>query len=101
MIFDHIASGFDMMVEQEWGNEMLCLAASYGCLPIIERLFKAASCNPTLKQDILRTPHRDDGKLPEAVHHQSVGDAAWNGHGPTVAFLLEQEGIEAHPIPET
>lgn len=96
LVFDHIASGFNMMVEQEWGNELLCLAAGCGCIPIIERLFKAASCNPDLRKEILRTPHRDNGKQHEAVHHQSVGDAAWNGQGATVAFLLEQEGIEAH-----
>ncbi|OAQ96024.1 hypothetical protein LLEC1_03761 [Akanthomyces lecanii] len=96
LIFDHIATGFELMVEHKWGNELLCLAAARGCLPIIERLFQAASCNSGLRQEILRAPHRENGRQAGAVAHQSVGDAAWNGQGATVAFLLEQEGIEAH-----
>ncbi|TQV91103.1 wd-repeat protein [Cordyceps javanica] len=96
LVFDHIAKAFDLMTEQKRGNDMLCLAASYGCLPIIERLFNAATRNPALRQEILRAPHRDDGKSLVILRHQSVGDAAWNGKGDTVAFLLAQQGIEAH-----
>ena len=96
VLFDHIEGAFDIMVEQGWGNQLLCSAASQGCLPVVTRLFKAAARNPALKAELLRTPHRDDGRSHATVHHQSVGDAAWNGHGDVVAFLLEQDGINAH-----
>ncbi|KFA71991.1 hypothetical protein S40288_08082 [Stachybotrys chartarum IBT 40288] len=95
-IFNHMAGAFGIMVQQEWGNHMLCLAASYGCIPMLRRLFTAAALDPELKAEILRSPHRDEGRSKTAVYHQSVGDAAWNGHGDTVAFLLEQDGIDAH-----
>jgi hypothetical protein len=96
VVFDHIEGAFDIMVEQGWGNQLLCSAASQGCLPVVTRLFNAAARNPALKAELLRTPHRDDGRFHATVHHQSIGDAAWNGHGDVVAFLLEQDGIDAH-----
>ncbi|ATY62351.1 wd-repeat protein [Cordyceps militaris] len=95
-IFDHIVRGLDFIVDEEWPNELLCIAASRGCLPVLERLFRAASCNPALQQNILQTRHRGNGRLHSAEPHQSVGEAAQSGHGAAVAFLLEQEGIEAH-----
>jgi ankyrin repeat protein len=96
-VFDHIAGAFEIMVQQQWGNQMLCSAASYGCLPMMERLFSAARSNPALRAEILRAPHRDAASRSKtAFHHQSIGDAAWNGRTATVAFLLEQEGIDAH-----
>ncbi|KAG9255094.1 wd-repeat protein [Emericellopsis atlantica] len=96
-VFDHIAGAFELMVQQQWGNQMLCSAASYGCLPMMERLFAAARSNPALGAEMLRAPHRDAAsRFKTAFHHQSIGDAAWNGRTAAVAFLLEQEGIDAH-----
>lgn len=94
VIFDHMAGMADAMVEQQWGNSILCRASSFGCIPFLERLFSAAARNPLLKREILRTPHRSEGS--SLFYHQSVGDAAWNHQGAAVAFLLEQDGIKAH-----
>lgn len=95
-VFDHIASGFDIMVQQEWANEILCCAAQQGCLPIIKRLFEAASHNATLMQAILQPRDRQHEETDDAVYHQSVGEAVWNNRHKTVAYLLQQEGIEPH-----
>ncbi|PVH67620.1 hypothetical protein DL98DRAFT_443182 [Cadophora sp. DSE1049] len=38
VVFDLIDDVLDILVEERWGNELLCIAASYGCMPIIRRL---------------------------------------------------------------
>lgn len=95
-VFDHIASGFDIMVQQEWANEILCRAAKNGCLPIIERLFEAASHNATLKEAMLQVRDRRYERKYETVYHQSVGEAVWYNHHETVVYLLQREGIDNH-----
>ncbi|KAF4451901.1 hypothetical protein F53441_5220 [Fusarium austroafricanum] len=87
--FDIINDIPDILVREEWGNELLCLAASRGCLPFIQRLMKLAHQNNDLREELLRGPPREPA-------HQSIGEAALADHVGVVEYLLEQEGIEEH-----
>lgn len=80
---------------EEWGNELLCLAASQGCLSVIERLMKIAQQSIDLRKELLRGPQRQSRNLTHQVH-QSIGEAVLAGHVGVVEYLLEQEGIETH-----
>jgi ankyrin repeat protein len=82
------------------GNDMLRRAARSGCLLLIKRLFHAADNNndPELRHALLRVedsdPRRDrDGFQGE---HQSIGEAAYEGHAEVVRFLCAQPGLESH-----
>ncbi|KAH7035969.1 uncharacterized protein B0I36DRAFT_265433 [Microdochium trichocladiopsis] len=92
-VFDHMLRASDLLIDQNWGNELLCMAASHGCLPVIRRLFSAAKESVPLRQEILRCPDRQGWDCA----HQSVGMAAWNGHTAVVEYLLAQDGVcESH-----
>ncbi|KAJ4176473.1 hypothetical protein NW767_015434 [Fusarium falciforme] len=84
-----------ILVGEGWGNELLCLAASQGCLPVIERLMKIAQHNIDLRKELLREPQRQPRSLAHRVH-QSIGEAVLAGHVDVVEYLLQQEGIETH-----
>ncbi|KAI4592219.1 hypothetical protein KJ359_011458 [Pestalotiopsis sp. 9143b] len=87
----------NVIVEKQFGNELLCQAATMGCLPMIEMLFDEAAHNAELKQELLRDRIRDPGARPlEWAIHQSVGEAVLHNHVDVVAFLLEQDSIDAH-----
>ncbi|KAL8777275.1 MAG: hypothetical protein Q9194_002649 [Teloschistes cf. exilis] len=92
-LFDLVVDIFDVLVREEWGNEFLCTAVSYGCLPIVERLFEEAARNPAMRNELLRDPQRDCNR-PD--HHQSIGEAVWNNHIVVLRYLLQQDGIEVH-----
>ncbi|CAM1503386.1 Fc.00g081620.m01.CDS01 [Cosmosporella sp. VM-42] len=93
--FDIINDIADVLVKEGWGNELLCQAASQGCLPVIERLMKIAQQNIDLRKELLRGPQRQPRSLTHQVH-QSIGEALLAGHFDVVEYLLEQEGIETH-----
>ncbi|KAH9898830.1 hypothetical protein F4778DRAFT_792889 [Xylariomycetidae sp. FL2044] len=93
--FDIINDIPDILVAEGWGNELLCLAASQGCLPAIERLMKIAQQNIDLRKELLRGPQRQPRSLTHRVH-QSIGEAVLAGHVGVVEYLLQQEGIETH-----
>ncbi|KAL8836220.1 MAG: hypothetical protein Q9170_002997 [Blastenia crenularia] len=92
-LFDLVADLFDVLIREEWGNELLCTAVSYGCLPMVERLFQEAAHNPAMRSELLRDPQRDCNR-PD--HHQSIGEAVWHNHVDVLRYLLQQDGIEAH-----
>lgn len=83
----------DVLVGGKWGNELLCLAVSSGCLPMVERLFEEAARNPAMRNEILRDVQRD---IRPPDYHQSVGEAVWHNHIEVLRYLLKQEGIEVH-----
>ncbi|KND92704.1 Vegetative incompatibility protein HET-E-1, partial [Tolypocladium ophioglossoides CBS 100239] len=87
VVFDLIDDVLDMMVRQRWGNELVCRAASTGCVPIIRRLMDRAQHNAELRAELL------DGSRPE---HRLIGEAIFGNHVDVVEYLLEQQGIEAH-----
>ncbi|KAL8906672.1 MAG: hypothetical protein Q9171_006175 [Xanthocarpia ochracea] len=92
-LFDLVADFYDELIREELGNELLCEAANYGCLPIVERLFKEAAHNPAMRSELLRDPQRDTLR---PYHHQSVGEAVWNDHIEVLRYLLQQDGIDMH-----
>lgn len=92
-LFDLVVDIFDELIREEWGNEFLCQAVSYGCLPIVERLFDEAAHNPAMRNELLRDPQRDCNG---PNHHQSVGEAVWCNHVDILRYLLQQDGIEVH-----
>lgn len=50
-LVDHLS---DTLVQERWGNELLCVAASAGCMPIIRRLMTSARHNADLRSELLR-----------------------------------------------
>ncbi|KAL4412143.1 ankyrin repeat protein [Colletotrichum abscissum] len=85
----------DILVAEGWGNELFCLVASQGCLPVIKRLMEIAQHNTDLRKELLREPQRQPRSLANRVH-QSIGEAVLAGHVGVVEYLLQQDGIEAH-----
>ncbi|ERS96506.1 hypothetical protein HMPREF1624_07422 [Sporothrix schenckii ATCC 58251] len=96
-IFDFVSRVLDSMVQDRWGNELLCSAAGWGCMPILERLMTGAQQNEALRTELLRDCHREYkfGVVGKAAH-QSIGEAVSGNHVDVVAYLLGQKGIEAH-----
>jgi Ankyrin repeats (3 copies) len=92
-VFDLVSEIFDDLVNEKGGNELLCLAAGYGCLPIVERLFGQASRNPDMKHELLRDRQRGSGRQ---CHHQSIGEAARYDRVDVLHYMLQQDGIDAH-----
>ena len=85
----------------ECGNDMLQRAARCGCLGLIQKLFEAAETDPDLLQ-ALQTPEvkkEHEGADQSSWiwdKHQSIGEAAFEGHADVVRFLCEQPGLESH-----
>ena len=97
MVFDLIDEVLDILTKERWGNELLCIAASTGCMPVIQRLIDRAQHKPDLRTELLRGSLREPqtmsfGKLV----HQSIGEAVLGNHIGIVGYLLRQQGIEAH-----
>lgn len=94
-VFDITNDIPDLLVRERWGNELLCLAANQGCLPVIERLAKITQQNVDLREELLREPQRQPRSLARQVH-KLIGEAVLAGHIGDVENLLQQEGIETN-----
>ncbi|KAL8760990.1 MAG: hypothetical protein Q9184_002842 [Pyrenodesmia sp. 2 TL-2023] len=92
-LFDLVVDIFDVLIREECGNELLCQAADYGCLPIVKRLFEEAAHNLAMRNELLRDRQRDRY---EPDRHQSVGEAVRRGRVEVLRYLLQQDGIEVH-----
>lgn len=96
-VFSLIDELHDELVEQEWGNEILCVAARLGCLPFIQRLIAHARENETLSCELLRECrlkwHTRDY---QESSHQSIGEAVLGNNIDVVRLLLGVNGIEKH-----
>ncbi|KAK1254756.1 hypothetical protein MKX08_008751 [Trichoderma sp. CBMAI-0020] len=79
------------------GNEILCRAARSGCFLLVKKLFEASESDPDLRRAILveKRINHGDWQIPN-IAHQSIGEAAWEGHENIVSFLCQQAGIESH-----
>ncbi len=97
LVFDLVEYVSNILVQEQWGNELLCLAASAGCIPIIQRLMIRAQHQAELRTELLREVRRDQ-KPPSFGNpvHQSIGEAVLGNHVDVVEFLLGEKGIEAH-----
>lgn len=89
-LFCLVHGAADSLVKERVGNELLCLASAYGCMPMIRSLFNAAAGNASLRAELLR-----DRKT-NSPEHLSVGQAVRTNRLEVVAFLLQQPGIETH-----
>ncbi|KFH40613.1 Vegetative incompatibility protein HET-E-like protein [Hapsidospora chrysogenum ATCC 11550] len=93
-LVDHV---LDELVQEQSGNELLCMAASAGCMPIVRRLMTGARHRMELQAELLRATRR--GQLPSSLGrplHQSIGEAVFGNHVEVVKYLLGEKGIEAH-----
>ncbi|QPC77852.1 hypothetical protein HYE68_008604 [Fusarium pseudograminearum] len=75
--FDIIDGIPDILVREGWGNELLCMAASRGCQPIIERLMKVAQQSIDLRTELFHGTQRQSKGLRV---RQSIGQAVLAGH---------------------
>lgn len=97
VVFDLIYNVLDVLVKERWGNELLCIAASTGCMPIIRRLIDRAQHKAELKTELLRGSSREPQTMSFGKPvHQSIGEAVLGNHVDVVEYLLGQQGIEAH-----
>ena len=97
LVFDLVEYVLNKLVQEQWGNELLCMAASAGCIPIIQRLMTRAQHQAELRTELLRDIRRD--QQPPSFGksmHQSVGEAVLGNHVDVVEYLLGEKGIEAH-----
>ena len=82
MAFDLVDFVLDALVEEQWANELLCIAARAGCMPMVQRLLNRAQHEAELKTELLRD-------------FQPIGEAVLGNHDGVVEFLLKEEGFEA------
>ncbi|KAF2152108.1 hypothetical protein K461DRAFT_162459 [Myriangium duriaei CBS 260.36] len=88
-VFSLVDCMTEVMIQEHWANELLCIAAGDGCMPLVRRLMIKAQSVPHLKNELLSTPDRGN-------RFQSIGEAVITQQADVLAFLLEQDGIEAH-----
>ncbi|KAI9652058.1 MAG: hypothetical protein M1831_007250 [Alyxoria varia] len=97
LVFDLIDHVLDSLIWDPWANELLCMAARAGCMPMIQHLMIRAQQKGDLKHELLRG---DRGKQQlqsfRKPVHQSIGEAVLGNHINVVKYLLRQEGIETH-----
>jgi hypothetical protein len=86
----------ELMVQGRWGNELLCVAASAGCMPIIRRLMNSARHNEELRNELLRGSRIEPQWTVFEPVHQSLGEAVLRNHIDVVEYLVKENGIDAH-----
>lgn len=97
LVFDLVDNVSEKLVEEHWGNELLCLAASAGCIPIVKRLMTSAQHKGELRNELLREHHLEEKQSSfDKLTHQSIGQAVLGNHVDVVEYLLGENGIEAH-----
>lgn len=95
--FDIVDDLVDVLVRDQLGNELLCVAARGGCMPLVRRLLTQAGQNAELRKELLFGTRREQQlDLPARSVHQSIGEASLRDHVEVVEYLLGEEGIEAH-----
>ncbi|KAM0424851.1 hypothetical protein ACHAPT_009907 [Fusarium lateritium] len=53
-VFDLVDHVLDILVREQWGSELLCMAAGAGCLPMVRQLMARAQHNPELEKELMR-----------------------------------------------
>ena len=97
LVFDLVVHMSDMLVQKQFGNELLCMAARAGCIPMVQRLMTASRHNTKLRDELLRGASREQNPPCSSKSvHQSIGEAVLGNHIDVVKYLFEEEGIEAH-----
>ncbi|KAF2721180.1 hypothetical protein K431DRAFT_312687 [Polychaeton citri CBS 116435] len=97
VVFDLVDHVLDIMVQDHWANELLCVAARAGCLPLVRRLMTRAHHGGSLRTQLLGGIQREQGPQPSREStHQSIGEAVLGNHVDIVEYLLGEDGVEAH-----
>ncbi|KAJ5289958.1 Protein of unknown function DUF3468 [Penicillium atrosanguineum] len=97
VVFDLVESVSEKMVAEHWGNELLCLAAGEGCMPMVQRLMTRARYKGELRNELLRgTQIPEKQSSFDKPTHQSIGLAVLGNHVSIVEYLLGENDIEAH-----
>ncbi|KAH6622147.1 hypothetical protein C7974DRAFT_464511 [Boeremia exigua] len=74
-VFDLIDNVLGALVSEQWGNELLCIAARAGCLPMIQRLLDRAYHMEALRAELWRDS-------------QPISEAVLGNHADAVELLL-------------
>jgi hypothetical protein len=95
-VFELVDCVLDLMIQRQWGNELLCVAASAGCMPIIRRLMISAQYNKELRSELLRGSRIEPQWTVFEPVHQSLGEAVLRNHVDVVEYLVKEDGIDTH-----
>ncbi|KAF4124385.1 NACHT domain [Geosmithia morbida] len=95
LAFDLVDLSFDDMIRERWGNELLCIAAGAGCMPLVQRLMAGARRKAELRNELL-CGSRHESLSSQRSKHQSIGEAVLGDHVDVVEYLLGEDGIAAH-----
>ncbi|KAF3401577.1 hypothetical protein F1880_009990 [Penicillium rolfsii] len=95
-VFALVDAVSDKMVHGRWGNELLCVAAGAGCMPIIRRLMRSTQHNEGLRSELLRGSRKEPQWTLSEPHHQSIGEAILGNHLDVVKYLIKENEIDAH-----
>ncbi|KAH6646799.1 hypothetical protein BKA67DRAFT_525676 [Truncatella angustata] len=95
-VFDLIYEVADIMAEEQWANELFCIAARCNCFPMVERLLKSAQSNEHLRYQLVHGCRWNNDSSYGRPLHQSIGEAVYEDHIEMVEFLLAQEELRSH-----
>ncbi|KAL4936888.1 hypothetical protein BDV06DRAFT_204043 [Aspergillus oleicola] len=97
LVFDLVNDLCNRLVEERWGNELLCTAAGEGCMPIVQRLVTNAENDVELRNELLFGSRLEQSRSRISNStHQSIGEAVLGDHTNVVNYLLEKTDFEAH-----
>lgn len=97
LAFDLVDDVVDSLIRDQLGNELLCVAARRGSMPLIRHLMTRARNHAELRRELLCGVRREQQLgFPANSVHQSIGEAVLRDHVGVVEYLLGEDGIEAH-----
>jgi hypothetical protein len=96
-VFDLVNHLSDKLVQEHWGNELLCTAAGAGCMPLVQRLVANAENDAGLRNELLFGSRLEQPRLRNhGPTHQSIGEAVMGNHINVVEYLLGKTDFEVH-----
>ena len=97
LAFGILGSVLHWLIRDQLGNELLCIAARGGCMPLVQRLLSMAVGHQTLRGELQRDPQRQIENLAATKPaHQSIGEAVSGNHVDIVQYLLEAGTVRQH-----
>ncbi|CAG7978515.1 unnamed protein product [Penicillium olsonii] len=97
LVFGLVERMLDKMTEEQWGNELLCLAARAGCMPIVHRLVTSAKNKEELRKELFhKTQVKGEKPIIEGSTHRLIGNAILGDHADIVEYLLREKIVEPH-----
>lgn len=96
LVFDLIKYVSYKLIQEHWGNELLCMAARAGCMPIVRWLINSAQHKAELRGELLREFWFEQQSMFGKPTHQSIGEAVLRNHIDVVEYLLGENDINTH-----